>query len=203
MAFINNYSTLSEERHKKISNILSNTESETNRNAFQQTYLVKPPQILQTTASSTSDVSCRSNPDVPFYSSNTNMSSQISSMFYGVVIHNKWWMCTQFSQMTKYPNNWAFECLTSLLNTFPWISSVCWDKRLIFLSSLLYLVYLKHARIVYTCMCVLLSHVYKLCGSYLNTPAVVTRQIYTPVCHTKVDACNYMVLFYLFFFNIN
>ena len=29
-AFINNYSTLSEERHKKISNILSNTE--TNRN---------------------------------------------------------------------------------------------------------------------------------------------------------------------------
>jgi hypothetical protein len=46
----------------------------------------------------------------------------------------------------------------------------------------LYLVYLKHARIVYTCMCVLLSHVYKLCGSYLNTPAVVTRQIYTPVC---------------------
>jgi hypothetical protein len=41
VAFINNYSTLSEERHKKISNILSNTESETNRNAFQQTYLVK------------------------------------------------------------------------------------------------------------------------------------------------------------------
>jgi hypothetical protein len=31
-----------------------------------------------------------------------------------------------------YPNNWAFECLTSLLNTFPWISSVCWDKWLIF-----------------------------------------------------------------------
>jgi hypothetical protein len=31
VAFINNYSTLSEERHKKISNILSNTESETNR----------------------------------------------------------------------------------------------------------------------------------------------------------------------------
>ena len=29
VAFINNYSTLSEERHKKISNILSNTESET------------------------------------------------------------------------------------------------------------------------------------------------------------------------------
>jgi hypothetical protein len=27
-----------------------------------------------------------------------------------------------------YSNNWAFECLTSLLNTFPWISSVCWDN---------------------------------------------------------------------------
>jgi hypothetical protein len=38
VASINNYSTLSEERHKKISNILSNTESETNINAFQQTY---------------------------------------------------------------------------------------------------------------------------------------------------------------------
>jgi hypothetical protein len=50
LAFINNYSTLSEERHKKISNILSNTESETNRNAFRQTYLVKPPQILQPVA---------------------------------------------------------------------------------------------------------------------------------------------------------
>jgi 23S rRNA U2552 (ribose-2'-O)-methylase RlmE/FtsJ len=32
VSFINNYSTLSEERHKKISNILSNTE--TNRNAL-------------------------------------------------------------------------------------------------------------------------------------------------------------------------
>ena len=50
VTFINNYSTLSEERHKKISNILSNTESETNRNAFQQHYLVKPPQILQPVA---------------------------------------------------------------------------------------------------------------------------------------------------------
>ena len=62
VAFINNYSTLSEERHKEISNILSNTESETNRNAFQQikvitklpnseqTYLLKPPQILQPVA---------------------------------------------------------------------------------------------------------------------------------------------------------
>jgi hypothetical protein len=57
---------------------VSKSVSKANRNAFQQTYLVKPPQI---------DVSCRSNPDVPSYSSNTNMSSQISSMFYGVVIH--------------------------------------------------------------------------------------------------------------------
>ena len=47
------------------------------------------------TASNTSDVSCRSNPDVPSYSSNTNMSSQISSMFYawssianGECVHN-------------------------------------------------------------------------------------------------------------------
>ena len=88
VAFINNYSTLSEERHKKISNILSNTESETNRNAFSANLPRKTS--TNSTASSTSDVSCRSNPDVPFYSSNTNMSSQISSMFYGVVIHNKW-----------------------------------------------------------------------------------------------------------------
>ena len=92
VAFINNYSTLSEERHKKISNILSNTESETNRNALVPVqFLANLPRKTSTnsTASSTSYVSCRSNPDVPSYSSNTNMSSQISSMFYGVVIHNK------------------------------------------------------------------------------------------------------------------
>ena len=88
VASINNYSTLSEERHKNISNILSNTESETNRNAFQQTYLVKPPQILQPVLLLMLRVEAI--PNVPFFSSNTNMSSQISSMFYGVVIHNKW-----------------------------------------------------------------------------------------------------------------
>ena len=106
VAFINNYSTLSEERHRKISNILSNTESETNRNALVPVqFSANLPRKTSTnsTASSTSDVSCRSNPDVPFYSSNTNMSSQISSMFYGVVNHSKWWMCTQFSQMTYIP----------------------------------------------------------------------------------------------------
>ena len=80
VASINNYSTLSEERHKKISNILSNTESETNRNAFQQTYLVKPPQIIQPVALLIFRVE----------TIHTNMSSQISSMFYGVVIQNKW-----------------------------------------------------------------------------------------------------------------
>jgi hypothetical protein len=93
VAFINNYSTLSKERHKKISSILSNTEHETNRNALVPVqFSANLPRKTSTnsTASSTSDVSCGSNPDVPFYSSNTNMSSQISSMFYGVVIHNKW-----------------------------------------------------------------------------------------------------------------
>ena len=53
VAFINNYSTSSEERHRNISKILSDAESETstsNRNAFQQTYLVKPPQIIQPVA---------------------------------------------------------------------------------------------------------------------------------------------------------
>jgi hypothetical protein len=48
-----NVATLSEERHKNISNILSNTE--TNRNAlvpvqFSANLLVKPPQILQPVA---------------------------------------------------------------------------------------------------------------------------------------------------------
>ena len=32
---------------------------------------------------SNSDVSCRSNPDVPSYCANTNMSSQISSVLWG------------------------------------------------------------------------------------------------------------------------
>ena len=65
VAFINNYSTLSEERHKKISNILSNTE--TNRNAFVPVqFSANLPRETSTnsTASSTSDVSCRSNPNV-------------------------------------------------------------------------------------------------------------------------------------------
>jgi hypothetical protein len=88
VAFINN---LSEERHKKISNILSNTE--TNRNALVPVqFSANLPRKTSTnsTASSTSDVSCRSNPNVSSYCANTNMSSQISSMLYGVVIHNKW-----------------------------------------------------------------------------------------------------------------
>ena len=88
VAFINNYSTLSEERQKKISNILSNTE--TNRNAlvpvqFSANLPRKPS--TNSTASSTSDVSCRSNPNVSSYCANTNMSSEIGSMFYGAVLH--------------------------------------------------------------------------------------------------------------------
>ena len=37
-------------RKYQTSSASGNTESETNRNAFQQTYLVKPPQILQPVA---------------------------------------------------------------------------------------------------------------------------------------------------------
>ena len=64
VASINNYSTLSEERHKKISSILSNTE--TNRNALVPVqFSANLPRKASTnsTASSTSDVSCRSNPN--------------------------------------------------------------------------------------------------------------------------------------------
>ena len=89
VAFINNYSTLSEERHKKTSNILSNTE--TNRNALVPVqFLANLPRKTSTnsTASSTSDVSCRSNPNVSSYCANTNMSSEISSMFYGAVLQS-------------------------------------------------------------------------------------------------------------------
>jgi hypothetical protein len=43
--------------------------------------------LTNSTASSTSDVSCRSNPNVSSYGANTNMSSEISSMFYGAVLH--------------------------------------------------------------------------------------------------------------------
>ena len=88
VAFTNNYSTLSEERHNKISNILSN--NETNRNALVPVqFSASLPRKTSTnsTASSTSDVSCRSNPNVSSSSANTNMSSEISSMFYGAVLH--------------------------------------------------------------------------------------------------------------------
>jgi hypothetical protein len=88
VASIHNYSTMSEERHRKISNILSNTE--TNRNALVPVVSNLPRTTstsTNSTASSISDVSCRSNPDIPSYCANTNMSSEIRSMFYGTVLH--------------------------------------------------------------------------------------------------------------------
>ena len=145
VAFINNYSTLSEERHKKISNILSNTE--TNRNALVPVqFSANLPRKTSTnsTASSTSDVSCRSNPNVFSYGANTNMSSEISSMFYGAVLH----VNTLNVNLYTNPHSWALCCLTALVNTFLWISSVCWNKWLIFLFSLLCLGYIKLARTV-------------------------------------------------------
>ena len=60
-----------------------------------------------------------------------------------------------------HPNNWAFECLTALVNTFLWISSVCWNKLLMFLLSRLFLVYLKLAWIVNVYL--LPSYVYDMC----------------------------------------
>jgi hypothetical protein len=58
---------------------------------------------------------------------NTNMSSEISSMFYGAVLHvNK----LNVNLYTN-PHSWALYCLTALVNTFLWISSVCWNKWLI------------------------------------------------------------------------
>jgi len=95
---INKYSTMSEERHKKISSIPSNTE--TNRNALVLVVSNLPRTTSTSTnyiTSSTSDVSCRSNPDVPSYCANTNMSSEISStcMLTGQSSMSIHWLCTQ------------------------------------------------------------------------------------------------------------
>jgi hypothetical protein len=92
VASINNYSKMSEEKHKQISKILSNTETNSNRNALVPVTVVSNlPRTTSTctnsTASSTSDVSYRSNPNVSSYCANTNMSSEISFMFYGAVLH--------------------------------------------------------------------------------------------------------------------
>ena len=79
VASINNYSKMSEEKHEKISRILSNTE--TNRNALVPVVSNLPrttSTCTNSTASSTSDVSCRSNPNVSACCANTNMSSEIS-----------------------------------------------------------------------------------------------------------------------------
>ena len=116
-----------------------NTESENNRNAFQQTYLVKPPQILQPVSLLMFRVEA-----IPMFLLTVPIQicqvklvlgfTAWSSITNGECVHNfhKWLIYSY----KLYPNNWAFECLTSLLNTFPWISSVCWDKWLIFLFSL-------------------------------------------------------------------
>ena len=126
---------------------LSNTESETNRNALVTVqFSANLPRKTSTnsTASSIFDVSCRSNLNVSSYCANTNMSSEISSMFYGAVLHDN----TLNVNLYTNPHSWALYCLTALLNTFLWISSVCWNKWLIFLFSLLCLGYTKLARTV-------------------------------------------------------
>jgi hypothetical protein len=69
VASINNYSKISEEKHKQILKILSNTETNSNINALVPVTVVSNlPRTTSTstnsTASSTSDVSCRSNPNV-------------------------------------------------------------------------------------------------------------------------------------------
>ena len=69
IASINNYSKISEEKHKQISKILSNTETNSNSNALVPVTVVSNlPRTTSTcthsTASSTSDVSCRRNPNV-------------------------------------------------------------------------------------------------------------------------------------------
>jgi hypothetical protein len=76
-------------------------------------------------------------------------------------------------------DNWAFECLTALVNTFLWISSVCWNKRLIFLFSLLCLFCLKNARIVYVYM--LPSHVCNMC-TFMSVVHTSWRMRYKLMC---------------------
>ena len=134
-------------KHKQISKILSNTETTCNRNALVPVVSNLPRTTSTCTnsaASSTSDVSCRSNPNVSSYCANTNMSSEISSMFYGAVLH----VNTLNVNLYTNPHNWALYCLIALVNTFLGISSVCWNKWLIFLFSLLCLGYIKLARTV-------------------------------------------------------
>ena len=115
VAFINNYSTLSEERHKKISNILSNTESETNRNAFQQTYFVKPPQILQPVALLMFRVEA-----IPMFLLTVPIQiCQVKLVLcftaWSSITNGEFHVYTIFTN-DLYPNNWAFDCLTSLVN---------------------------------------------------------------------------------------
>ena len=156
MASINNYSTMSEERHKKISNILSNTEANINALVSVVSNLHRTTSTFtNSTASSTSDVLCRSNPDIPSECANTNMSSEIRSMFYGSVLH--------VSTLNVYlnPYIWALECLTALVNTFLWISSVCWNQWIIFLFSLLCLVYWENLLKSSLCTCCL--HMFTIC----------------------------------------
>ena len=157
MALINNYSTMSEERHKKILDILSNTD--TNRNALVPVVSNLPrttSTLTNSTASSTSDVSCRSNPDIPSECANTNISSDISSIFYGAVRH-----VSTLNVFTN-PHSWALECFTALVNTFPWISSVCWNKWIIFLFSLLYLIYWEN--LLESSLCTRWFHMFTICA---------------------------------------
>jgi hypothetical protein len=131
----------------KISNILSNTESETNRNAFQQTYLVKPLQILQPVALLMFRVEAIPMLllTVPIYMSFVKIVYTWNSPF------------VMDDHTVKHRTNLTWHiCIGTV-------------RRSIGIAST------RNIRSATGCRIWLLSHVYKLCGSYLNTPVVVTR----------------------------
>ena len=109
--------------------------------SFQQTYLVKPPQILQPVALLMFRVEV-----IQMFLATVSIQicqAKLVLCFMGQSsMSTHWmWMCTQILITVLY-------CLTALVNTFLWISSVCWNKWLIFLFSLLCLGYIKLARTV-------------------------------------------------------
>jgi hypothetical protein len=169
----NNYSTLSEEKHKKISNNLSN--AKTNRNALVPV-VSNLPRTTSTnyTASSTAYVSCRI---IPMFL--LTVPIQICQVKL-VLCFTGGPPCQHTELVNVHTNdNWAFECLTALVNTFLWIISVCWNKRFIFLFSLLCLFCSKNARIVYVYM--LPSHVCNMC-TFMSVVHTSWRMRYKLMC---------------------
>jgi hypothetical protein len=109
-----NYSAISEGKHKRISNVLADADSDNSRALVQiQTTTSVSTNVSRATAASTgADINL---PEHPSICSQTNTSNRISSMFYGANLH--------VNSMNVYmcDRHWQYSCLIHMKWALKWI----------------------------------------------------------------------------------